>query len=87
METDDETIFLCNYLQSLEKKINYVGFVGTGLKNIDRQYLGMIKYPNMENKKTIAKSFILIDKAIAKLENKYNLLTLIKKFMLNNLFI
>ena len=86
-ENDEETIVLCNYLQSLEKKINYIGFIGTGLKNIDRQYLGIIKYPIINDKKTIAKSFILIDRAIANLENKYNSLITIKKFMLNNLFI
>ena len=85
-QNDEETIVLCNYLQSLEKKITYVGFTGTGLKNIDRQYLGMIRIPKVDNKK-IAKSFILIDEAIRNYENILEKLTIIKKLLLKQMFI
>jgi type I restriction enzyme S subunit len=85
-QSDEETIVLCNYLQSLEKKITYVGFTGTGLKNIDRQYLGMIKIPKVDNKK-IAKSFNLIDKAIRNYENILERIIIIKKLLLKQMFI
>lgn len=85
-QSDEETIVLCNYLQSLEKKITYVGFTGTGLKNIDRQYLGMIRIPKVDNKK-IAKSFNLIDEAIRNYENILEKITIIKKLLLKQMFI
>ena len=85
-QSDEETIVLCNYLQSLEKKITYVGFTGTGLKNIDRQYLGMIRIPKVDNKK-IAKSFNLIDEAIRNYDNILEKITIIKKSLLKQMFI
>ena len=85
-QSDEETIVLCNYLQSLEKKITYVGFTGTGLKNIDRQYLGMIRIPKVDNKK-IAKSFNLIDEAIRNYGNILEKITIIKKLLLKQMFI
>ena len=85
-QSDEETIVLCNYLQSLEKKITHVGFIGTGLKNIDRQYLGMIRIPKVDNKK-IAKSFNLIDKAIRNYENILEKIIIIKKSLLKQMFI
>jgi len=85
-QSDEETIVLCNYLQSLEKKITYVGFTGTGLKNIDRQYLCMIRIPKVDNKK-IAKSFNLIDEAIRNYENILEKITIIKKLLLKQMFI
>ena len=85
-QSDEETIVLCNYLQSLEKKITYVGFTGTGLKNIDRQYLGMIRIPKVDNKK-IAKSFNLIDEAIRNYENILEKITIFKKLLLKQMFI
>jgi len=84
-ESNEKTIALVNYLQLLEKKITYIGFIGTGLKNIDRQYLGMIKMPVLEYKK-IAKSFITIDKAILNLENKLLILLKLKKQLLQSMF-
>ena len=85
-DSSEKTITLANYLQLLEKKITYIGFTGTGLKNIDRQYLGMIKMPVLEYKK-IAKSFITIDKAILNLENKLLILLKLKKQLLQSMFI
>ena len=85
-QSDEETIVLCNYLQSLEKKITYVGFTVTGLKNIDRQYLGMIRIPKVDNKK-IAKSFNLIDEAIRNYGNILEKITIIKKLLLKQMFI
>ena len=85
-QSDEETIVLCNYLQSLEKKITYVGFTGTGLKNIDRQYLVMIRIPKVDNKK-IAKSFNLIDEAIRNYGNILEKITIIKKLLLKQMFI
>lgn len=85
-ESDEKTITLANYLQLLEKKITYIGFIGTGLKNIDRQYLGMIKIPVLEYKK-IAKSFCEIDKAILNKEYKLECLLKLKKQLLQSMFI
>lgn len=85
-QSEEETIVLCNYLQSIEKKITYVGFTGTGLKNIDRQYLGMIRIPKVNNQK-IAKSFKLIDKAIRNYENILERITIIKNLLLEQMFI
>lgn len=85
-QNDNETIALCNYLESIEKKITSVGFTGTGLKNIDRQYLGMIKVPKMDNEK-IAQSFSLIDEAISDYEKKLNSVLIMKKVFLKLMFI
>ena len=85
-ESDEKTIVLANYLQFLEKKITHVGFIGTGLKNIDRQYLGMIKIPKFEYKK-IAKSFCIIDKAVLGYEYKLDCLSKLKRQLLQTMFI
>lgn len=85
-ESDEKTIALANYLQLLEKQITYIGFTGTGLKNIDRQYLGMIKFPILEHKK-IAESFCEIDKAILKNEHKLECLSKLKRQLLQSMFI
>jgi type I restriction enzyme S subunit len=85
-DSDEKTITLANYLQVLEKKITYIGFTGTGLKNIDRQYLGMIKIPILDYKK-IAESFCIIDKAILNNEHKLECLSKFKKQLLQSMFI
>lgn len=85
-EDDFETIAVANYLQMLKRKITYIGFTGTGLKNIDRQYLGMIKIPVLNYKK-IANSFINLDNAISKLEYKLEAVIRLKKSLLNQMFI
>ena len=85
-QSDEETIVLCNYLQSIEKRITYVGFTGTGLKNIDRQYLGMIRIPKVNNEK-ITKSFKLIDKSIRNYENILERIIIIKNLLLKQMFI
>ena len=83
---DATTIVLGNYLQLISKKISYVGFTGTGLKNIDRQYLNMIHVPILEYKK-IARVFVSIERAISLTEMKLDILKKIKIVMLNSLFI
>ena len=85
-ESNEKTIALFNYLQMLEKKINYVGFIGTGLKNIDRQYLNSIKIPGM-NFNNIANLFSNIDKIMDIEMNKLEQLKLLKKQLLKDLFI
>lgn len=85
-DSDEKTITLANFLQLLEKKITYIGFTGTGLKNIDRQYLGMIKIPVLEYKK-IAESFRKIDRAILNNEYKLECLLKLKKQLLQAMFI
>lgn len=85
-DSDEKTITLANYLQLLEKKITYIGFTGTGLKNIDRQYLGMIKIPVLEYKK-IAESFCKLDRAILNNEYKLECLSKLKKQLLQSMFI
>lgn len=83
---DATTIVLGNYLQLISKRISYVGFTGTGLKNIDRQYLNMIHVPILEYKK-IARVFVSIKRAISLVEMKLDILKKIKIAMLNSLFI
>ena len=85
-KSEEETIVLGNFLQMNEKKMTYIGFTGTGLKNIDRQYLGMFKVPEINNKK-IAPIFMKIDESINMMNKRLNLLAKIKKQLLAAMFI
>ena len=85
-ENNEKTITLFNYLQMLEKKINYVGFIGTGLKNIDRQYLNSVKIPEI-NFEHIAHLFSNMDKIIDAKINELGRLKLIKAQLLKDLFL
>jgi Restriction endonuclease S subunits len=86
-ENDNLTILLANYLQMISSRITYEGFVGSGLKNIDRQYFGDIKMPIVANQQQAAKSLILIDEFIEKQNALFDYLLTIKQALLQQLFI
>lgn len=86
-ENDNLTILLANYLQMISSRITYEGFVGSGLKNIDRQYFGDIKMPIVANQQQAANSLILIDKFIEKQNALFDYLLITKQAMLQQLFI
>lgn len=83
---DCMTIVLFNYLQMMERKINYVGFIGTGLKNIDRQYLNNMKIP-VTDFISNASIFSKLDKKIKIELTKLETLKVIKKQLMKDLFL
>ena len=85
-KTNEETIVLGNFLEYNAPKITFIGFTGTGLKNIDRQYLGMLKVPNLDYKK-IAQTFVSISRAIEINNEQLDKLSHVKQYLLNSLFI
>ena len=60
---------LYEYLDSIKKRVTYAGFVGSGLKNIDRDYLRNLKIPNSINSKAISRLFELINGMIDNLNS------------------
>ena len=86
-ENEWTTRNLYEYLHSQKNKITYVGFLGSGLKNIDRAYLQNFRVPSTIGKKQLAILFSLLDGKIQKLENKLVLLKTAKRYLLTNMFI
>lgn len=84
---DYSTILLFNYLQMIAARITYEGFVGSGLKNIDRQYFNNLKIPIIENSQDIAKILITLDKYLEENITLLNNLLLIKTALLQQMFI
>ena len=75
------------YLDSQKNKITYVGFLGSGLKNIDRSYLQNFKIPLSIENKQLAIMFSLFDERIRHLENELLRLKATKRYLLANMFI
>lgn len=86
-ENDIMTVLLANYLQMIAARITYEGFVGSGLKNIDRQYFCNIKMPIITNQQQVAHSLILVDKCIEQQVVLMNYLLTEKQALLQQLFI
>ena len=78
---------LYEYLDSQKEKITYVGFLGSGLKNIDRTYLKSLKIPLAVENKKLSVLFLSLNKKICYSENKLLLLKTTKQFLLANMFI
>ena len=75
------------YLDSQKRKITYVGFLGSGLKNIDRDYMQSFKIPSSVLTEKYAILFSLLSAKIKTLENTLFLLNAIKRYLLANMFI
>ena len=86
-ENDAMTILLANYLQMISAKITYEGFVGSGLKNIDRQYFNDIKIPIVSNAENVAVCFTKIDDIINAHTAFLEQLVTEKQAMLQKMFI
>ncbi len=83
----ETTKLLCEFLESIKNKITYIGFTGSGLKNIDRNYFLNIKIPqdlfDLEN----SIIFEFLNTKIDILQSEKKTLNSIKSFLLSNLFI
>ena len=84
--TDIKTINLYNYLDLNKKWVTYSCFVGSGLKNIDRDYFFNLKIPNISNA-SISKALNDIDYKMSILNNQISELYSLRRHLLNNLFI
>ena len=78
---------LCEYLDSQKDKITYVGFLGSGLKNIDRGYLKNFKVPSTIGNKQLSILFSLLGEKIQNLKNELVWLKAAKRYLLANMFI
>lgn len=84
--TDIKTINLYNYLDLNKKWVTYSCFVGSGLKNIDRDYFFNLKIPNISNG-SISKVLNDVDYKMSMLNNQISELSSLRKHLLDNLFI
>lgn len=76
------------FLKNLEKRLNYIGFQGTGLRHLDLDWLmrQKVRLPNVDEEK-LQKITHAIDMQQQVYERKKNSLYKIKQFLLSNLFI
>ena len=88
LTTNENTKYIYYYLDANKKIINQKGFVGGGLKNIDRNYLKsfIIKIPSPEEQQKIANFLSTVDKKIECEKNMLNELTELKKGLLQRIF-
>ena len=86
-ENEWKTRNLYEYLDSQKDRITYVGFLGSGLKNIDRSYLQNFRVPSTIGNKKLAILFSLLDVKIQDLENELVWLKEAKRYLLANMFI
>ena len=86
-ENEWKTRNLYEYLDSQKDRITYVGFLGSGLKNIDRSYLQNFRVPSTIGNKKLAILFSLLDVKIQDLENELVWLKKAKRYLLANMFI
>ena len=86
-ENEWATRNLYEYLDSQKDRITYVGFLGSGLKNIDRAYLQNFGVPSTIGNKQLAILFSLLDEKIQNLENELVWLKAAKQYLLTNMFI
>ncbi len=86
-ENEWTTRNLYEYLDSQKDRITYVGFLGSGLKNIDRAYLQNFGVPSTIGNKKLAILFSLLDEKIQNLENELVWLKAAKRYLLTNMFI
>ena len=84
-QTDYVTKNVYEYLDLIKAQITYIGFTGSGLKNIDRNYFENIKIPKIVLQPIHA--FNLFNSLIERLNLKLTNLKLMKKYLLRNLFI
>ena len=86
-ENEWKTRNLYEYLDSQKDRITYVGFLGSGLKNIDKSYLQNFRVPSTIGNKKLAILFSLLDVKIQDLENELVWLKEAKRYLLANMFI
>lgn len=86
-ENEWATRNLYEYLDSQKDRISYVGFLGSGLKNIDRAYLQNFGVPLTIGNKQLAILFSLLDEKIQNLGNELVWLKAAKQYLLTNMFI
>ena len=84
---DHLTRNIYEFLDLQKREITYVGFLGSGLKNIDRNYLQNLKIPQVVKNENLSSLFLLINKKINYYQNKLAKLKATKEYLLFNMFI
>jgi type I restriction enzyme, S subunit len=76
--------YLYLILKKIEKKINYIGFTGSGIKHLDKNYFKNIKIllPSLPEQEKIAKTLENQDKEIELLQEEIDQLKLQKKSLM-----
>ena len=87
-KSKENTKYLYQLLLAFKNKINNEGFIGGGLKNIDRKYFNSleIQLPNLSEQQKIADMLCYIDKGIEKNKLKIKKLKDLKYSLLNKMF-
>ena len=83
----NDTYYYFNVLKKLQDRINHIGFEGSGLKHLNKNWLINLKIPKCTNIDNITKIIGLMEKNIQLNIKILNNLIYCKKFMINNLFI
>ena len=86
-KSDFVTKNLYEYLDSIKKRITYIGFIGSGLKNIDRDYLLNIRIPTSVLYEKYSSIFDEINSWISNIQERLQLLLSMKRYLLKNMFI
>lgn len=91
-ESKDERIkneYLFRIIEFLLPKINYAGFIGSGLKNIDKKYFKKIKVKlvPLKEQKNIFNLINSLDETIKNYELKIKKITNLKLSLINNIFL
>ena len=87
-KSKENTKYLYQLLLAFKNKINNEGFIGGGLKNIDRKYFNSLEIhlPNLSEQQKIADMLCYIDKEIEKNKLKIKKLKDLKYSLLNKMF-
>ena len=86
IKNKNETYYYFNVLKELQDKIDNIGFEGSGLKHLNKNWLFNLKVPKCINI-NYTKVISLMEKGIQINIKILNNLTYCKNYMLNNLFI
>lgn len=89
VSTKECTQYIYYYLDFNKSTIDKIGFVGSGIRNIDRQYLKKFKVslPTIEEQEKIANVLSMINSKIEKDQEKLDSLNKYKKGLLQQMFV
>lgn len=89
VSTKECTRYLYYYLDFYKGIIDKIGFVGSGIRNIDRQYLKKfnVSLPTLREQEKIANLLASIDSKIEKEQEKLDSLNEYKKGLLQQMFV
>ena len=88
LKPKEKSMSIYFYLKITEKKINLVGFQGTGLKHLDQDWMLRQRCPiSIYENNYLRKINFMIDNMIRLYEQEYEWLLLVKRKLLMNIFI